>query len=139
MLRSTVSRPIYLGAKPHLGPETRFLLLSDSCGFVDVGRPLWRQDGSVVCNCCWPSSTQSFFCPSPAGLMTTFYYLRFETPPNWRTRSPYLYPPDTEWPSYTPRRWVTCSSPPTSRRVTVEVFEPISTRASWFRLNSLTD
>jgi hypothetical protein len=24
----------------HLGPKTRFLLLSDSCGFVDVGRLL---------------------------------------------------------------------------------------------------
>jgi hypothetical protein len=25
--------------------------------------------------------------------MTTFYCLRFETPPTWRARSPYLYPP----------------------------------------------
>jgi hypothetical protein len=25
--------------------------------------------------------------------MTTFYYLRFETPPTWRAGSPYLYPP----------------------------------------------
>jgi hypothetical protein len=29
---------------------------------------------------------------SPAGLMTTFYCLGFETPPTWRARSPYLYP-----------------------------------------------
>jgi hypothetical protein len=28
MLRPTVSRPVYLGVKPHLGPKTRFLLLS---------------------------------------------------------------------------------------------------------------
>jgi hypothetical protein len=27
-------------SNPHLGPKTRFILLSDSCGFVDVGRPL---------------------------------------------------------------------------------------------------
>jgi hypothetical protein len=38
--------------------------------------------------------------------MTTFYCLRFETPPTWRTRSLYLYPPGTEWPGYTPRHWV---------------------------------
>jgi hypothetical protein len=38
--------------------------------------------------------------------MTTFYCLRFETPPNWRARSPYLYPPGTGWPSYTPGHWV---------------------------------
>jgi hypothetical protein len=32
-----------------------FLLLSDSCGFVDVGCSLWRDNGSVVYNCCWPA------------------------------------------------------------------------------------
>jgi hypothetical protein len=32
---------------PHLGPKTRFLLLSDGCGFVDVGRPFWWEEGSV--------------------------------------------------------------------------------------------
>jgi hypothetical protein len=37
-----------------MGPKTRFLLLSDSCGFVDVARTLWREDRSVVHNCCWP-------------------------------------------------------------------------------------
>jgi hypothetical protein len=44
-----------------------------------VGRCLWRQDGSVVCNCCWPSSTQSFSGPIPMGLATIFYSLRFES------------------------------------------------------------
>jgi hypothetical protein len=28
-------------------------LLADSCGFEFVGRSLWREDGSVVYNCCW--------------------------------------------------------------------------------------
>jgi hypothetical protein len=27
-------------------------------------------------------------------------------PPTWRIRPPYLYPPETGWPSYTPRHWV---------------------------------
>jgi hypothetical protein len=45
-----------------------------------------------------------------------------EAPPTWRARSPYLYPPGTGWSGYTPRHWVTCSSPRTTRRATVEVF-----------------
>jgi hypothetical protein len=36
---------------------------------------------------------------SPAGLMTTFYCLKFETPPTWMVRFPYLYPPGTGWPT----------------------------------------
>jgi hypothetical protein len=61
--------------------------------------------------------------------MNTFYCLRFETPPTWWARSPYLYPPETGWPGYTQRHWVPFSSTPTTRRATVEVFEPTSTRA----------
>jgi hypothetical protein len=38
-----------LVSSTHLGLTTRSLLLSDSCGLVDVGRSLWREDGSVVC------------------------------------------------------------------------------------------
>jgi hypothetical protein len=41
-----------LVSSPHLGLMTSFLLLSDHCGFVDMRRPLWREDGSVVYNCC---------------------------------------------------------------------------------------
>jgi hypothetical protein len=90
--------------------------------------PLCREDGSVVDNCCWSSPAQSSSGPSPAGLMTTFYCLRFETPPTWRARPPYLCPLGTGLPGYTPRHWVSISSPPTTRRATVEVLEPASTR-----------
>jgi hypothetical protein len=68
-----------------------------------------QEDGSVVYNCCWVSPVQSFSGPSPAGLVTIFYCLRFETLPTWKARSPYLYPPGTRWPSYTPRHWVRSS------------------------------
>jgi hypothetical protein len=137
MLRPTVFRPVFLGVKPHLGPKSRFLLLSDSCGFVNVGRPFWREDGSVVYNCCWSSPAKSFLGPSPVGLMIIFYCLRFETSPTWRGRSPYLYPPGTGWPSYTPRHWVPFSSPPSTRRDTVEVFEATSTRGVNFTTGGL--
>jgi hypothetical protein len=70
------------------------------------------------------------------GLITTFYYLRFETPPTWRARSPYLYPPGTEWLSYNLRRWVPFLSPPTASRATVEVFEPTSTQGPDYIITS---
>jgi hypothetical protein len=41
-----------LVSSPHLELMTRFLLQSDNCGFVDMRRPFWREDGSVVYNCC---------------------------------------------------------------------------------------
>jgi hypothetical protein len=62
-----------------MGLMTRYLLLFDSYGLVFVGRPLWREDGSLFCICCWPLPAQSFLGPSPLGLATIFYCLRFET------------------------------------------------------------
>jgi hypothetical protein len=86
----------------HRRAKTRFLLLSDSCGFVDVGRHLWREGASVAYNWCRSSPAQSFPALSPAWLMTIFYWLRFETPPTRRARSPYLYPPEQGGPVIPP-------------------------------------
>jgi hypothetical protein len=69
--------------------------------------------------------------------VTIFYCLRLETSPTRRARSPYLYPSGTWWPSYTPRHWVPFSSPPTTRRTTVGVFEPASIRGSLNRSRSV--
>jgi hypothetical protein len=104
--RRSVGQSVLVSSS-HQGLTTRFLLLSDSCSFVDAGRSLWRENGSAVYNCCWSSPAQSFLGSNPAGLVTIFYCLRFETPSTWRT-TPYLYPPGTGWPSYTSRHWVQC-------------------------------
>jgi hypothetical protein len=53
--------------------------MCDSYGLVLVGRPLWREVGSILCICCWPLPAQSFSDPSPLGLETIFYSLTFET------------------------------------------------------------
>jgi hypothetical protein len=54
-LRLTASKSVCLGIEHFCGtcdqilpPVGRFL--SESCGLVSVGCPLWREDGSAVCN-----------------------------------------------------------------------------------------
>jgi hypothetical protein len=79
----------------HMGLTTTYFLVFDKYGPVFVGRPLWRDDGSVFYICCWPLPAQSLSVPSPN------YCLRFET---------------------------SLSSPPATRRVTVEILDPTSTR-----------
>jgi hypothetical protein len=128
MLWPTVSRPVWLGVKHPSRVYDQIFITVRQLWFVDVGRSLVRENGSVVYICCWSSPAPTFLGPSPAGLVAIFYCLRFETPPTWRARSPYLYLPGTGWPSYTPRHWVPFSSPTTTRRATMEVFEPASTR-----------
>jgi hypothetical protein len=98
-----------------------FIFQLNTCGYSPYVTSCLTRGCGVVYNCCWASPAQSFWSPSPAGLMTTFYCLRFETPP-------YLYPPGTGYPSYTTRYWVPFSSPPATRRAAVEVFDPASTR-----------
>jgi hypothetical protein len=65
---------------------TTFKKLSlDSCGFVDVRRPLWR-------DCwCWALPAQCFSGPSPAGLMTVFYSLSMRLP-HLEGQVPLLFP-----------------------------------------------
>jgi hypothetical protein len=98
-LRLTVSQSVSLGVEPHLGLMTRYLLLYESYGLVFVGCHLWREDGPVFCICCWPLPVQSFSGLSPFGFATIFFVSDL--------RLPY-------------------SSPPTTHRVTVEVFDPAS-------------
>jgi hypothetical protein len=80
--RRPVGQSVWLSGT-HVVHVTNFLkLFLDSYGFVDVGRPLWQEVGSVALNCCWVSPTQSFSGLSPTGLMTTLYCLNFWDSPN---------------------------------------------------------
>jgi hypothetical protein len=64
-----------------------------------MGHPLWRENGSVsYCTIasepCQRVQVQQNSRPR--------FTVSFETPPTWRPRFPFLYPPGTGWHSYTP-------------------------------------
>jgi hypothetical protein len=103
-MRLTVSQSVSLGVESHLGLMTRYLLLFDSYGLVYVGRPLWREAESV-------------FCIYAAG-------------PRQRSLSRVRVPWDS-WPYFTVSDLrLPFLLPSTTRRVTVEVFDPASTRVN---------
>jgi hypothetical protein len=88
-----------LATRP-LRPSTRiFIFQLNTCGYspyVTSSSVLWvcRLQLLLV------SPAQSFSDPSPGGLLTTFYCLRFETPPTWRARSPVFISPKIMAPLY---------------------------------------
>jgi hypothetical protein len=102
------------------GPLTRFYLALLSCNNYVVlhsMRPLWRENGSVIY--CWiasgPRQSNHTWAEVPQN-SRPYLPVSFETPPTWRVRFPYLYPPGTGWPSYNPGHWVPFLSPLTTRR-----------------------
>jgi hypothetical protein len=111
----------------HLGPANNFCFCLkfslDSCGFVFFVAPSLTR--GRVCNLLLLLVLARAV---PRNSRPYFIVPILETPPTWRTRSPYLYPPGTGWPSYTPGHWVPFPSPLTTRGATVEVFYPASTR-----------
>jgi hypothetical protein len=102
MLLPTVSRLVCLCFKQPNVAHGQIFIITESCGFVDVVRPLSQEDVYVLNNCCRFSLAQSLSCTSPAGLITTriFHSSKFENLPNWRARSSYLHPLGTIWTVY---------------------------------------
>jgi hypothetical protein len=97
-----------LATSPLRLTTSNFIFQLNTCGYSPyLTLPLWREAGSVVYNRCWSSPAQSFTGASPAGLITTFYCLRFGHPqhggPGPRIYIPYeqrgpSIPPGTGFP-----------------------------------------
>jgi hypothetical protein len=103
-LRLTVSQSVsqYVLVSSNLvGLATRYYFLSECCclKFAVYWAPSLTR--GWVCNLqCNHSIVQVAQNPKP------YFTVSSETPPTWRTRFLYLYPPGTGWPSYTPGHWV---------------------------------
>jgi hypothetical protein len=57
---ATNGQSVCLPCRPRNQISSFLYSFLDSCRFIDVGRPLWREVGSVLFICCWASPAQSF-------------------------------------------------------------------------------
>jgi hypothetical protein len=99
----TDSQSVCLGIEHSRGTCDQILLpvgmlLSEICGLVSVGRPLWQEDWSAFCSVItqWSESRRT-------RNHTLLSHLRLPQPggPGFCN-----IPPGTGWPSYTPGHWV---------------------------------
>jgi hypothetical protein len=95
-LRLTVSRPVRLGVRHPSGTRDQFCFLLEIffrqlrvCYFVTPSLAIGR-----VCNLLLLLVLASAV---PRDSRPYFIVPILETPPTWRARSPYLYPPETGW------------------------------------------
>jgi hypothetical protein len=133
-LRACADRPVRFRAKPLETHDQYFFQLKTCCYSPYVTFSLTRGWFCCLQLLLGIASAVILKCESHG---THDYILRSQIrdSPTCSARSSYLYPPGTRWPSYNTRHWVPFSSPLTTRRATVELFDP----ASCYRASARTE
>jgi hypothetical protein len=124
--RRPVGQSVLLSGS-HLEPMTRFLFSND-CWFLDMGHPLWREDGFVIyCTVAsGPCQSSHSWVDVPQNSRPYFFGLIWDSPSmegrvplfiSPRNRVAQLYPPRTGFPFYpllrlTGLRWRYSNPPP---------------------------
>jgi hypothetical protein len=91
LLRLTASQSVYVGIKLPSGAQDKIFITVIQLWVCWRGAPSLTRRRVCRLKLLPVSPAQSYSGRSPVGLMTIFHCLRFETPPTWRARSPYLY------------------------------------------------
>jgi hypothetical protein len=103
MLRPTVSRPVFWHKAPIWGLRSYFYFCQTVVGLLIWGS-LFDERTGLVYNCCPRQHRHSrVWIPRDSWPYFTVSDSRF---PNLECQVPVLYPPGTDWTSYTPRHWV---------------------------------
>lgn len=117
-----------VGSGTHLGTMNRLLLVSDSCGFLYVGCPLWREDSYCRLQLLLTLiSADNFWSESPAEQVTFFAFLKFNISPTWISRFRIYIFQEQGGQVIPPRHWVHFLSPIMVRRATLEYFPFVHT------------
>jgi hypothetical protein len=118
-VRPTDSRPVCLGVKHKSGSQDTVFITVRHLGVCWYGSPSLIR-GRV--------SRLQLLMALPSAVVLGSESRRTRDSPNLEGKVPvFTSPPWKGVPSYTPRHWVPFLWPPTTRRATVEVFEPLST------------
>jgi hypothetical protein len=117
ILRPTFTRPVSSGV------NDRIVITDGHFRVVDVRLPLWWEDWSEVYSCCWTSTAKFYPGPSPSGLTTVFYWLKFEIS-QLEGHVIIFIPAYNKMIQLSPKHWVPISSPLTIFSATVNVLKP---------------
>jgi hypothetical protein len=102
----TAGRPVCPGVRQPSGPLNQIFITFRQMWVCWCGAPSLTKERIGSLQLPLVLASEPILEPEFHGTLFIFYCLRFETPPTWRTRSPYLYPPGRRWSCYASRHWV---------------------------------